>query len=89
MGTSLEFDDRIVQAYNAAGRFTTVIGLLEKRVAHDTLDPQARFALAGAHLSAGNRAKAVSVLAQTAKDIPSQKDQADYYIREIQAGRNP
>ena len=46
-------------------------------------------ALAAAYLSVGSRQKAVDLLQKTVVDFPSQKDQAQYYIREIQAGRNP
>jgi len=88
-GTSLEYDDRLLQAYGKAGKIDMVIGLLEKRVAAEPLDSQARLSLAGSYLNNGQRTKAVETLRAMAKDFPDQASQIDYFIREIQAGRNP
>jgi thioredoxin-like negative regulator of GroEL len=52
-------------------------------------DSKVRFNLAGAYLNRGLRSKAIELLKTVITDFPTQKDQADYYIREIQAGRNP
>ncbi len=87
--TPSEYDDRIIQAYRAAGKNDVVVKLFEKRVKADPLDSQARLSLAGAYLNAGMRTKAVETLRTIANDFPSQAEQMDYYIREIQAGRNP
>jgi len=87
--SSREYDDRLIQAYTNAGRLETVSTLLEKKVEQNPTDSQARFTLAGSYLSRGLRTKAVDVLQTVLTDFPTQKDQADYYIREIQAGRNP
>ncbi len=88
-GTTQEYDSRLVSAYSAAGKTSIAIHLLETQVNHDPLDPQARFALAGAYLNSGARQKAIAILQTVVKDFPGQKDQANYYIQEIQAGRNP
>ncbi|OHA26516.1 MAG: hypothetical protein A3C06_02985 [Candidatus Taylorbacteria bacterium RIFCSPHIGHO2_02_FULL_46_13] len=91
-GTAREYDDRLVNAYSATGRLSTVVDLLGKRVEHNPKDSQARFSLAAAYLASGARAKAVGVLRTVVKDFSDQKDkvdQANYYIQEIQAGRNP
>lgn len=87
--TPHESDDRLVQAYAGAGKYDTVISLLQKRVVRDPLDSGVRFSLAGAYISNGQRAKAIEVLREVANEFPNQAEQADYYIREIQAGRNP
>lgn len=87
--TATTYDERIVQAYAAVGKFDIVVSLLEKRLEDTPLDFQARLSLAGAYLNNSQRTKAVAVLRTAAKDFPDQADQIDYYVREIQAGRNP
>ena len=88
-GMSHAYDDRLVQAYNAVGKKEEAIALLEQRVEGNPNDSQARFSLASAYLDSGYRTKAVSVLATISADFPDSREQADYYIQEIRAGRNP
>src|SRR3989344_1244230 len=88
-GLAQEYDERLVQAYSAVGRSDMVSQLLEKRVEQKPTDSQARFSLAASYLSRGLRQKSIEVLKTVIADFPDRKDQADYYIREIQAGRNP
>lgn len=82
-------DERLISAYAANGQMSEAVRLVEKRVALYPSVPENRFRLAAGYLALGQRTKAVEVLAEVGKLFPVVKQQADYYIKEIQAGRNP
>jgi O-antigen ligase/tetratricopeptide (TPR) repeat protein len=88
-GSSIVLDDRLVQAYIATKQFDKVVKIWEARVAEEPANPQFRFSLAAAYLETGARQKALDELAKAAEADPSIKEQADFYIKEIKAGRNP
>ncbi len=83
------FDERIISAYAATGNLAEAVKLLERQVSLVPNDAQVRFRLAAGYLSLGQRVKSVEVLKEAAKLFPETKERADYFIKEIQAGRNP
>ncbi|NIS25597.1 MAG: hypothetical protein GWN55_08635 [Phycisphaerae bacterium] len=52
-------------------------------------NPQYRTSLAAAYLNVGRREEAIAQLEKAAELNERFRDQAEYYIREIRAGRNP
>ena len=85
--------DEFTRAYAAHNDFATIVSIWQKRIA----DAQARGAdsaqyhvsLAAAYIGTGQRAKAITEL-RTAISLDSAfKEQGEFYIKEIEAGRNP
>ncbi len=88
-GTTIVPNDFLIKAYFDTGQINKVIALREAKVLESPNDMQARFSLTAAYLEAGRRQDAIQALEETAELAPQLKDQVDYYIGEIRAGRNP
>ncbi len=69
--------------------YDAVIAILTSVIDRDPTDSQLRVSLAGAYLKAGKKEESLNVLKKAIEDIPTFKTQAEYLIKEIQAGRNP
>jgi tetratricopeptide (TPR) repeat protein len=82
-------DDRFVSAYAARGEYDKVISVWQKRVAADPNNASYHVSLAAAYLGGKQRDMAVKELQTAIKLNPQFKDQGEYYIKEIKAGRNP
>lgn len=82
-------DERILSAYVNTGHAMDAVRHIEKRAELNPTDPQILFRLSAGYLMVEQRGKSIEVLRRIVKDFPQHKDQAEYYIKEIQAGRNP
>ncbi len=87
--STLVADERIIAAYHGTGNTAEAVKILEKRLVASPNDVQLRFRVAAGYLSINQRTKAIQALQEAARLFPEAKAQADYYIKEIQAGRNP
>ena len=76
-------DQRVAAAYAARGQFAKIITIWDAHIAKSPQDAEARFVLAGAYYSAGNKAEAIRVLEEAKKDIPSAAAQADALIQQV------
>ncbi len=83
------FDDRILSAFLVTGQYNDIVKLLETRVALDPKNAKIRFQLAAAYFQIGDRFRAVEQLKVAITLDSNVKEQAEYLIKEIQAGRNP
>lgn len=82
-------EGRIINAYTRAGRVNDVVRSWELSIEKNPNNPQFHVSLAAAYLQVGRRQEAV-VQIQKAIDLnPEFKDQGEFFIKEIQAGRNP
>ncbi|PCI30362.1 hypothetical protein COB55_00135 [Candidatus Wolfebacteria bacterium] len=88
-GTRYVSDARIIQAYNAIGDIVAIILIYEELVKNNPNDSQNRTQLAAAYLQVGRRGDAVTELREAIKFAPEFKEQGEYFIAEILAGRNP
>lgn len=92
-GTVAVPQDSFVNAYAAAGDYRTVVEIWQKRIKElnetGSDNPQFHISLAAAYLKNGERQKAISELETAIKLNSNFKDQGEYYINEIKAGRNP
>ena len=79
----------MLQAYYNAGFYDRVVDIWEGRVERDPGNAQARISLAASYLAAGDRQKAVENIQRAIEINPNFKEQGEFYIREIRAGRNP
>jgi len=88
-GTMLVPDDRIINAYAARKEYWKVVELWKARVEGSPENADYRIALAAAYLETGERNKSVVELRKAEELRPDLKAQIEYYIKEIEAGRNP
>ncbi|MEK9168059.1 MAG: O-antigen ligase family protein [Patescibacteria group bacterium] len=92
-GTIAIPDDRFVQAFMARGQYAVVVDILKKRIADAQAttgdNPQLHLSLAAAYLAVGQRSDAIAEIRHIITLDSSFKQQGEYYIVEIQAGRNP
>lgn len=88
-GTMIIDDDRLVNAYAATKQYNKLVEIWKIRVKNKPGDPQYHLSLAASYLQTGNRSNAVNEIQKVIDLNPQFKEQGQYYIREIQAGRNP
>jgi O-antigen ligase/Flp pilus assembly protein TadD len=82
-------EGRIINAYTQVGRINDVVQSLEIAVQEDPQNPQSHISLAAAYLQVGRRQNAISEIQKAIDLNPDFKEQGDFFIKEIQAGRNP
>lgn len=82
-------DERIISSYVNTGHLAEAVKLLDKQIEFDPTNPQVRFRLAAGYLALGQRTKAVETLREAVRLFPEAKKEAEFCIKEIQAGRNP
>lgn len=88
-GTDTIADQRFVNAYISRERFDKSVEVWEKIVEKNPNSAQIRVNLAAGYSRIGEKEKAVEQLEKAIEIEPKFKDQGEYYINEIRAGRNP
>lgn len=83
------FDDRYISILFSLKQYQRIIDIIQKRIELDPGNLQHRITLTAAYLQADRRAEAIQTLQEIIQLDPSFKEQGEYYIKEIQAGRNP
>jgi len=78
-----------IKAYADTGQHDKVLELWKLKVEAEPNNFQNYLSLAAAYLRSGGRLKAIEILRKAIELNPSFKDQGEFFIREIQAGRNP
>lgn len=79
-------DQRIASAYAGRGRYDKVTTIWEAFVAKNPENSDARFLLAGAYYSGGDKAGAIRTLEALKRDIPASAAQVDTLIPQVRAG---
>jgi O-antigen ligase/tetratricopeptide (TPR) repeat protein len=87
--SSIIFSDGYLNMLLALKQYNQIIEVAKKRIELDPTNLQHRITLTAAYLQAGRRQEAIQTLQEIIKLQPSFKDQGEYYINEIKAGRNP
>lgn len=85
----LVFDDRYIGILQQLGQYDRMIAVAKRRTELNQVNPQYKLNLAAAYLLANRRYEAVQILQQMIVADPSFKQQGEYFIKEIQAGRTP
>ena len=88
-GTYKIADLRLVNAYISANDYKKVVQILEKIVEQNLSNAQYRVSLAAGYLHIDEKMKAIEQLQKAIEIEPKFKEQGEYYINEIKAGRNP
>lgn len=85
----LNFDDRVVNVLMQLEKWNELVQVFTYRIEHgeDSLDNN--MSLAVAYLRSGNRSRSIAVLERVKAKNPELGNQIDYYIKEIQLGRDP
>lgn len=83
------FDDRYLSTLVSLKQYSNAINIVKKRVEADPLNNQHMITLTAVYLQAGMRSEAIKTLEYLIQKEPSFKEQGEYYIDEIKAGRNP
>ena len=86
---SLKVDERVMRAYAAKGKFNKLALLWEKAIERQPNNPQFHLSLAAIDIQIGKREDAIKELEQVIELNPDFKEQGEFYIQEIRAGRNP
>lgn len=82
-------DDRYLNILLGLKQYEKIIEVVKKRIEIDPANLQHRITLTAAYLEAGRREEAVQTLEEIIRLKPDFKEQGEYYINEIKAGRNP
>jgi Flp pilus assembly protein TadD len=78
-----------LQAFADKQRFADIVEIGKMKVATDPNNPQFHMSLAGAYLKMGKRADAITEIKKVIELAPEFKETGEFYIKEIQAGRDP
>ncbi|MBI5816873.1 MAG: O-antigen ligase family protein [Candidatus Yonathbacteria bacterium] len=81
--------ERLLKAYIDTKDYKNAEGILNTLIASDPSNYRYHISLAGLYLEKGERQKAVMEIQKAIDVNPEFKDQGEYYIKEIKAGRNP
>ncbi len=82
-------DGFILQAYIDVKDFGSVLAISKLRSEKNPLDAKMHLELAAAYLQAGDRPNSILEIRTAIELDPTFKEQGEFYISEIQAGRNP
>jgi tetratricopeptide (TPR) repeat protein len=82
-------DERIVAAFAGTGNIGEAVKIMERRVELNPQNVDLRFRLSAGYLMMEQRSKSIETLRGIVNEFPAGKERAEYYIKEIQAGRNP
>lgn len=85
-GSAVVGDDRLIKAYGDTKQYGKMLELVKVRIS-ERPDAQGYLTLAAAYCQAAQGTNAINALKKLVEIAPSYKDQAAFYITEIQAGR--
>lgn len=82
-------DERFLRAYASINRYDKIVDIWEERVKNNPENAQYHLSLAAAYIGNNQRESAIQEIIGLMRTNPEFKDQGQYYIDEIRAGRNP
>lgn len=85
----LVFDDRFLNVLVQIGDMQKVFDVIRLRINTEPNNIRHRLTLVAAYLGQNRRQEAINSINDAIKIDPSFKETGDFYIKEIQAGRNP
>lgn len=89
LGDYTAMDTRLITAYASTGNYQKLRAILEVQLKNNPNDPQTLLTLAATYLQIGDRVRSVELIKRIIGISPEFKAQGEYYIQEIEAGRNP
>ena len=88
-GTALVLDDRILRAYSDIGNFEKALEIADARIEEAPNNIQNYLSRAAVLLEVNRRNDAIADIERAIELDPNFKAQGEFYINEIQEGRNP
>jgi tetratricopeptide (TPR) repeat protein len=88
-GTDIIPDLKLIDAYASIDRIDKIVKLWEVIIEKNQSNPQYRVGLAASYLRLERRPEAIEQIQKAIELQPTFKEQGEYYISEILAGRNP
>ncbi len=82
-------DQRYVNALINTGKFDILAKIWEKSIETNPSDVKNYISLAAVYLELGQRQNSIQILNKAIEIDPEFKEQGEFYIKEIRAGRNP
>lgn len=82
-------DDRVISAYAFTKQYGKIIPIIQAKINSDPSNIQNHISLAAAYLGNNQREAAVAEIQKIIEINPQFKEQGEFYIKEIKAGRNP
>lgn len=86
---SLTADSRVLQAYLSMNRFADIVDIIKTKIAADPNNGQLHMSLAGVYLKMHQGQNAIKEIQAAIKIAPQFAALGNFYIKEIQAGRDP
>jgi len=87
-GTTLVFDENLINVYGMKGRYDKIVLILKSELAKKE-DPKLRLRLAAAYVESGNPSQGITEIEKIILSNPDFKQQGEYYINLIRSGKNP
>ncbi|MEK9185990.1 MAG: tetratricopeptide repeat protein, partial [Patescibacteria group bacterium] len=88
-GTIIVDGDNFIKAYADTNQYSKVLAIWQARVEKNPAVAKNYIGLGATYLTVGQRAKSIEAIQKAIELDSSFKEQGEYYIREIRAGRNP
>ncbi|MEX0931908.1 MAG: O-antigen ligase family protein [Candidatus Paceibacterota bacterium] len=88
-GTDLVYDQRLIRAYSQKGMYDKVFAIWENEIAKNPNNPQLYMYRAGSYLETDQNQNAIADLRKAVELNPNFKNEGEFIIEEIEAGRNP
>lgn len=82
-------DQRVLQVLDEAKQYNFIVEIAEKKMQSEPENPQYHVSLASAYLKASRPQDAIKEIKKAIELAPTFGQQGEYYIKEIEAGRNP
>ena len=82
-------NSELIATFADTGRYDRLVALWEERVRQNPDDPETRLSLAASYVELGQREKAIAEIQYVIDQEPTFKEQGEFYITEIRAGRKP
>lgn len=82
-------DARVIQAYADQGQYKKIVEIGKMKVAAEPNNGQYHVSLAAAYLKIGDRQSAIAEIRKAIEIVPDFSVKGEYFIKEIQAGRDP
>jgi O-antigen ligase/Flp pilus assembly protein TadD len=87
--TDLYYDETLINVYAQLGKFDKVTAILQKKLSDGGDDPQLRLRLAAAYLEMGKKTESLAEIQKIIDAHPDFKQQGEYYMGQIRAGKKP
>ncbi|MCX6739502.1 MAG: O-antigen ligase family protein [Candidatus Parcubacteria bacterium] len=87
-GTAVVYDEDLITTYAFVKKYDKVLEILNQKL-KEKEDSQVRIRLAATYLEMGDNASSIVEIEKVMAEDPSFKQQGEYFIQEIRAGRKP